>query len=380
MATVAIYNGYRLEEGSDALRFKPFGSWIIRNLTEVEKTLANFTMPESSAPVVIDLSDLEKIDVAGAWLIHRSAKKFAAANHPISFESVGRAARILLQEVAESDRPALPPEPVPSKAYTLVEDAGKSVISSAVDLKRLTELIGSMAAIGVSMIRKPSMLRFTPILYHLEQTGVRAIPIVALITFVIGAIVSQQAIYQLRDFGAEQLAVNFVGIVILRELGVLLTAIMVAGRSGSAFTAEVGAMKMREEIDAVRTLALDPIEVIIVPRLTALVIAVPLLTFIGNLSALTAAAMVSFFYGGVPIDLFIEQLRDQVDLINFTRGILKVPFMAIVIGLVAVLEGLQVEGSTDSLGKHTTASVVKSIFLVIVIDGLFVLYYAMVDG
>lgn len=331
-------------------------------------------------PVVIDLSDLEKIDVAGAWLIHRSAKKLAAANHPIRFESVGRAARILLQEVAESDRPVVPEPPKPSSAKVLVEDAGRSVLSGVGDLRRLIELIGSMATIGVNILRHPSKLRLTPILYHLEQTGVRAIPIVALITFVIGAIVSQQSIYQLRDFGAEQLAVNFVGIVILRELGVLLTAIMVAGRSGSAFTAEVGAMKMREEIDAVRTLALDPIEVIIVPRLTALVIAVPLLTFIGNISALTAAALVSFYYGGVPIDLFVERLRDQVEMLNFTRGIVKAPFMAVVIGLIAVLEGLQVQGSTDSLGRRTTASVVKSIFLVIVIDGIFVLYYAMVDG
>ncbi|MFN0264165.1 ABC transporter permease [Tepidamorphus sp. 3E244] len=380
MTVAAIHNGYRFEDGGEVLRFKPFGSWIIRNLTEVERALSDFTMPENGRSVVIDLSDLEKIDVSGAWLIHRSAKQLAAANHAISFESVGRAARILLQEVAESDRPMIPEPPKPAAARVLVEDAGKSVISSVGDMRRLTELIGAMVSIGFSIVRHPSKLRVTPILYHLEQSGVRAIPIVALITFVIGAIVAQQSIYQLRDFGAEQLAVNFVGIVILRELGVLLTAIMVAGRSGSAFTAEVGAMKMREEIDAVRTLALDPIEVIIVPRLTALVIAVPLLTFIGNFSALTAAAVVSFVYGGVPIDLFIERLRDQVDLINFTRGIIKAPFMAVVIGLVAVLEGLQVVGSTDSLGKRTTASVVKSIFLVIVIDGIFVLYYAMVDG
>ena len=380
MVADVINNGYRMETGDAGLRFKPFGSWIIRNLSEVERALGDFKMPENRLPVVIDLSDIEKIDVAGAWLIHRSAKKFAAANHPITFESVGRGARILLHEVAESDRPAEIPPPKPSTAATLVTDTGKSVISSVGDVRRLVELIGSMAMIGVNMVRRPATLRFTPILYHLEQTGVRAIPIVALICFVIGAIIAQQSIYQLRDFGAEQMAVNFIGIVVLRELGVLLTAIMVAERSGSAFTAEVGAMKMREEIDAVRTLALDPIEVIIVPRLTALVIAVPLLTFIGDMSAMTAAAIVSFFYGGVPIDLFIERLRDQVELLNFTRGIIKAPFMAIVIGLVAVIEGLQVEGSTDSLGRRTTSSVVKSIFLVIVIDGLFVLYYAMVDG
>ena len=380
MTAEVINNGFHLDEAEEGFRFRPFGSWIIRNLDEVEDQLDGFAMPPSAAPVVMDLSDLERIDLAGAWLIHRAAKRLASAKHPISFESVGRAARILLQEVAEADRPVHEPPAGPSKIRTLVEDVGKSVLGSIGDMRALTVLIGSLATIGAGLLRKPSIFRPTAVLFHLEHTGVRAIPIVALITFVIGAIVSQQAIYQLRDFGAEQLAVEFVGIVILRELGVLLTAIMVAGRTGSAFTAEVGAMKMREEIDAVRTLALDPIEVIVAPRLTALVIALPLLTFIGNMSALTAAAIVAFFYGGVPIDLFIERLRDSVEMINFTRGIVKAPFMAIVIGMVAVVEGLQVTGSTESLGQRTTSSVVKAIFLVIVIDGLFVLYYAVVDG
>lgn len=187
MSIAAINNGYRFEEGGEDLLFKPFGSWIIRNLSEVEQSLKEFSFPESGRPVVIDLSDLEKIDVAGAWLIHRSAKKLAAANHPIRFESVGRAARILLQEVAESDRPVVPEPPKPSSAKVLVEDAGRSVLSGVGDLRRLIELIGSMATIGVNILRHPSKLRLTPILYHLEQTGVRAIPIVALITFVIGA-------------------------------------------------------------------------------------------------------------------------------------------------------------------------------------------------
>ncbi len=380
MVAEVINNGFYLDEAEGVFRFRPFGSWIIRNLDEVERQLGGFALPRSDAPVVMDLSDLERIDLAGAWLIHRAARQLSADDHPVSYESVGRAAGILLTEVADAERPLHQPPPVPSKARTLIEDVGKSVLGSLGDMRALTALIGSLITIGAGLFRRPSIFRPTAVLYHLEQTGVRAIPIVALITFVIGAIVSQQAIYQLRDFGAEQLAVEFVGIVILRELGVLLTAIMVAGRSGSAFTAEVGAMKMREEIDAVRTLALDPIEVIIAPRLTALVIAVPLLTFIGNMSALTAAAIVAFFYGGVPIDLFIERLRDTVEMVNFTRGIVKAPFMAVIIGMVAVVEGLQVTGSTESLGQRTTSSVVKSIFLVIVIDGLFVLYYAVVDG
>jgi phospholipid/cholesterol/gamma-HCH transport system permease protein len=375
-----VENGLATELDGTQMMFRPFGSWIVRNLGEIEAALDTVEMPERGAKAVFDLAELERIDVAGAWLIHRTLKTLAAQGSAFELQNVGRGARILLEEVAESDRdPILPPvkKVTPRSA---VESVGRSVSGASNDLVELVLFVGNIVTITFNMLRRESRLRLTSIIYHLELMGLRAVPIVMLITFVIGLIVSQQAIYQLKAFGAEQLSVNFIGIVILRELGVLLTAIMVAGRSGSSITAEIGAMRMREEIDAVNTLALNPIEVIVVPRLTALVIAVPILTFLGNLSALTAAALVSLFYGGIPIEIFIERLRENVDFVNFTRGMVKAPFMAFMIGVVAIMEGMRVGGSTDSLGRHTTASVVKSIFLVIVVDGLFVLYYAFVDG
>ena len=375
-----VENGLRTQTDGTQFVLRPFGSWIVRNLGEIEDALGEAEFPAGDGVAVFDLAELERIDVAGAWLIHRAAKTLAARGCRLQFENIGRGARILLEEVAASDRDPILPEPEKVTARGMVESTGKSVGGAANDLVELVNFVGNIVTITFNMLRRESRLRLTSIIYHLELMGLRAVPIVVLITFVIGLIVSQQAIYQLRAFGAEQLAVNFIGIVILRELGVLLTAIMVAGRSGSAITAEVGAMRMREEIDAVNTLALDPVEVIVVPRLTALVIAVPILTFIGNISALMAAALVSLFYGGIPIDVFIDRLRENVDFINFTRGMIKAPFMAFMIGVVAIMEGLRVGGSTDSLGRHTTAAVVKSIFLVIVVDGIFVLYYAFVDG
>jgi phospholipid/cholesterol/gamma-HCH transport system permease protein len=375
-----IENGLKTEMDGTQVVFRPFGSWIVRNLGEIEEAIAGVDMPARETSVVFDLHDLERIDVAGAWLIHRTLKTLAAQGSKFELRNIGKGAQTLLEEVAESDRePVLPPVK-PLTPRSVVESVGHGVSGAINDLVELVVFVGNIVTITFNMLRRDSRLRMTSIVYHLELMGLRAVPIVMLITFVIGLIVSQQAIYQLKAFGAEQMAVNFIGIVILRELGVLLTAIMVAGRSGSSITAEIGAMRMREEIDAVNTLALDPVEVIVVPRLTALVIAVPILTFLGNISALTAAALVSMFYGGIPIDVFIERLRENVDFVNFTRGMIKAPFMAFMIGVVAIMEGMRVGGSTDSLGRHTTAAVVKSIFLVIVVDGLFVIYYAFVDG
>ncbi len=192
----------------------------------------------------------------------------------------------------------------------------------------------------------------------------------------IGAIIAQQGFFHFRKFGADSYVVDMVGILVLRELGVLIVAIMVAGRSGSAYTAELGAMKMREEIDALSTMGLDPVEVLILPRVIALVLALPILSFIGSLAALYGGGLVAQFYGGMGPPIYIARLHDAVSVTHFEVGILKAPFMALVIGIVACSEGLRVKGSAESLGKQTTTSVVKSIFLVIVLDGLFAIFFA----
>jgi phospholipid/cholesterol/gamma-HCH transport system permease protein len=202
-----------------------------------------------------------------------------------------------------------------------------------------------------------------------------AAPIVALMSFLIGGILAQQGAFYFRRFGAELYVVDLAGMLTLRELGVLLTAIMVAGRSGSALTAELGSMKMREEIDALRVLGIDPVEVLILPRLLALITALPILTLIADIAALFGAALNSAAFGSIPGAVFASRLHEAIDMQEFFVGFVKAPFMALIIGLIAALEGLNVQGSTESLGERTTQAVVKSIFFVIVVDGFFAVFF-----
>ncbi len=209
--------------------------------------------------------------------------------------------------------------------------------------------------------------------------GVKAVPIILLMSFLIGAIIAQQGAFQLRYFGAEVFVVDLVGILQLREIGVLLTAIMIAGRSGSAITAEIGSMKMREEIDALVVMGLNPVGVLIFPRLVALTVALPLLTIVANFAALAGAALVAWAYSGITLEVFLTRLHESVDISTVLAGLIKAPFMALIIGVVSAVEGMKVGGSAESLGLHVTSAVVKSIFVVILVDGLFAMFYAAIN-
>ena len=224
------------------------------------------------------------------------------------------------------------------------------------------------------MIKEPWRFRMTSFVHHLDHAGLRAVPIIALICLLIGAVVMQQGVVQLKPFGAEPFAVNMVAILALREVGILLTAIMVAGRSGSAFTAEIGSMKMREEIDAMRTLGIDPMDTLVMPRVLALVVALPLLTFLGDIMGLIGGGVMAMAVLGIDADTYIDKLHDAIDFQHFMAGMVKAPFAAIIIALVGCLEGLKVEGSAESLGQHVTSAVVKAIFLVIILDAMFAMF------
>jgi phospholipid/cholesterol/gamma-HCH transport system permease protein len=236
--------------------------------------------------------------------------------------------------------------------------------------------LGALVIAFLRVLVRPHTFRFTSMVNQLERVGWNAVPIILLITLLIGAILAQQGIFHFRRFGADIYVVDMVGVLVLRELGVVIVCIMVAGRSGSSYTAELGSMTMREEIDALRTMGFDPVEVLILPRILALVIAVPVLTFLGSMAALYGGGLVSWLYGGINPSVFISRLRDAISIESFEVGMIKAPFMAVTIGLVACVEGLQVQGSAESLGTKTTDSVVKSIFLVIVLDGAFAVFFA----
>jgi phospholipid/cholesterol/gamma-HCH transport system permease protein len=323
----------------------------------------------------LDLTAVTALDTSGAWVLEKLTRE-SAGGAAVEVHGLTTSLSGLLAQAHGLNRRPSDIEPRKAWPQVQIERAADYMASMSRDVVAFLHLLGAVSAsLGLIMLR-PARLRLTSTVYQLFRVGWQAIPIMLLITFLIGAIIAQQGIFHFRRFGAESYVVDMVGILVLREIGVLIVAIMVAGRSGSAYTAEIGSMKMREEIDALITMERDPIEVLIVPRVLALIIALPILAFLGSLAALYGGGLVAWLYGGMSPAIFIARLREAVSVTHFEVGLIKAPFMALVIGIVAAVEGLRVKGSAESLGRQTTASVVKSIFLVIVIDGIFAVFFA----
>ncbi|WP_029348995.1 ABC transporter permease [Bosea sp. 117] len=327
----------------------------------------------------IDLSGVRSLDTVGAVLLDRLVRSLHEKGLRPGIIGLERRFQPLIEEVERGCHEVPPAKPNRNPISAGLYVIGRAVATSGDDGMQLLQFIGVVVSAALRVLLRPLNFRWTSMVYHLERVGLRAVPIIALITFLIGCIIAQQGIFHFRKFGATTYVIDMVGILTLRELGVLIVSIMVAGRSGSAFTAELGAMKMREEVDALRVMGVDPTEILVLPRLVALIIAVPLLTFIGNMCALFGGGLVAWLYGSISPDIFLSRLRDAIALNTFEVGMIKAPFMAALIGLVACMEGMRVGGSAESLGAQTTASVVKAIFLVIVADGLFAMFFAAID-
>lgn len=365
-----------LDRAGGSLRATLSGRWTVDQAVGVESEIAELvTAAASERRVLIDLSGIERLDTLGAWVLDRTRHDFGGKGLAADFVGARSEHNILLNEVAYR---GFQPEPVHvrSRFMDFLSDVGRGVVGAGQDFAAGISFLGEVVAALFRVILVPSRFRLPALVNQLEHIAFRGVPIIVLISFLVGCIVAQQGLFQLQRFGAAPFVVNLVGILILRELGVLLTSIMVAGRSGSAFTAEIGSMRMREEIDALRVMGLDPIEVLIVPRIMALVIGLPLLAFLASLAALLGGGLVAWVYGDISPDIFLGRLKSSIYFSTFMVGIIKAPFMAIVIGVIASMEGLAVEGSAESLGRHVTASVVKSIFMVIVLDGLFAMFFA----
>jgi phospholipid/cholesterol/gamma-HCH transport system permease protein len=361
----------------DALELRPSGSWTAANVATLEPLSEAFTEQiDRSKAVKVDMTGVRELDTLGAWLLEKMSRRAASAGHRADVVGVADNYAGLIEEVRQVNRHNPAPVPARNPVVVKVNDIGRSAVSATEDLTVFLQMLGSLFVALFGVVRRPRSLRLTSLVYQLYRVGWQAIPIIVLITFLIGAIIAQQGIFHFRKFGADSYVVDMVGILVLRELGVLIVAIMVAGRSGSAYTAELGSMKMREEIDALSTMGLDPVEVLILPRVVALICALPILAFIGSMAALYGGGLVAWFYGGMEPAIFIARLHDAVTVTHFEVGLIKAPFMALVIGIVACSEGLRVKGSAESLGKQTTTSVVKSIFLVIMLDGLFAVFFA----
>jgi phospholipid/cholesterol/gamma-HCH transport system permease protein len=361
----------------DRLELHPGGAWIAANVTSLERlTEEAASKLDQSKALRLDMAEVRELDTLGAWLLEKLTRRATSAGHLAEVVGLAENYSGLMDEVHQVNRHNPAPAPAPNPALVKLGELGRATVSLREEITVFLEMLGSLFMALVGVLRRPGSLRLTSLVYQLYRVGWQAIPIMVLITFLIGAIIAQQGFFHFRKFGAESYTVDMVGILVLRELGVLIVAIMVAGRSGSSYTAELGSMKMREEIDALSTMGLDPVEVLILPRVAALVCALPILTFIGSIAALYGGGLVAQFYGGMSPSIYIARLHEAVSVTSFKVGILKAPFMALVIGVVACSEGLRVKGSAESLGRQTTTSVVKSIFLVIVLDGFFAIFFA----
>ena len=349
------------------------GPVTLANLSEIRAILDSF-----SGNSELDLSGLTSMDTAGAWAIASFQAAHKSRGRPVTVSGASAAHILLLQTVTE----AMPPErkrrrrlPHHEAGDTLFQ-LGQAVSAFAAGIGGSVGFLGLVMIRLATIVRHPSRLRFTALVHHMQESGLKAVPIVALMGFLIGVVLAFQGASQLQQFGAEVFVVDLISISILRELGILLTAIIVAGRSASAFTAAIGSMKMREEIDAMRVLGLDPIELLVLPRVLALVILLPVLGFFANMAGLLGGGLMAWIELGISPGMFTTRLLANTSVTHAIIGLSKAPVFAMIIGVVGCYQGMQVEGNTDSLGSRTSRSVVVAIFLVIVVDALASIFFA----
>jgi phospholipid/cholesterol/gamma-HCH transport system permease protein len=361
----------------DGVSISASGSWTAEYARTLEPLVEAAVRTKTQArSIAFDVAQIERLDTYGAWLIERTLRTWSSQGMQTRLVGLPDRHRGLFEKVQAGTHKLSPLPRGQNRIVAVLENVGRTMSLVGGDTLLLFQMGGAVVVAFLHVLTRPHTFRFTSMVNHLERVAWNAVPIILMITLLIGAIIAQQGIFHFRTFGADIYVVDMVGVLVLRELGVVIVCIMVAGRSGSAYTAELGSMKMREEVDALRTMGFDPVEVLILPRILALIIAVPLLSFLGAMAALYGGGLVAWLYGGISPTIFISRLRDAITLQTFEVGMIKAPFMALVIGLVACVEGLQVQGSAESLGSKTTDSVVKSIFLVIVVDGLFAVFFA----
>lgn len=364
----------------DGIALRASGPWTAHHASDLEQMVGKAEqLASGKRGVLIDVSRVSQLDTFGAWFIERMRRSYTHAGAEPKVMGLTETYLPLVAEVSRVQNPADEEGSRLSVVDTL-ERVGRAVVGLYRDigatLHGLLAMTGAIVYAAYQVTRHPSHFRLTSLVHHLEFVCWRAVPIILIVTFLVGSIIAQQGIFHFSKFGAGIFVVDMLGVLTLRELGVLIVAIMIAGRSGSSYTAELGSMKMREEIDALRTMGFDPTEVLIVPRLLALILALPMLTFLGVIAALFGGGLVAWLYGGLLPDAFLGRLREVITIDHFIVGMVKAPFMAFVIGTIACVQGLAVEGSAESLGQHTTASVVQSIFFVIVLDGIFAIFFA----
>jgi phospholipid/cholesterol/gamma-HCH transport system permease protein len=351
--------------GGTHLRLR--GRWTLRFAAQVAELLRE--APQH--PQQVDVSQVERLDSAGVLQLLRFARRNELDFSTFAFRSDHHALVAAIEDVAD-DRPKKKRELGFAAALGRL---GFAVVDNWNEIVALVSFLGENLVKFLRMLREPRRFRLTATVYHMEQVGLDAVPLVALLSYMVGAVIAFLGASVLADFGATIFVVELVNIAFLREFGVLLTAILLAGRTASAFTAQIGAMVSREEVDAIRTLGLDPIDLLVIPRVLALLITLPLLAFVAMVAGLLGGMSVGAFSLDIPPQAYLARMQDTIELRHFLVGMSKAPVFALVIGLIGCLEGLQVKGTAQSVGERTTSSVVQAISLVIVLDAIAAIWF-----
>jgi phospholipid/cholesterol/gamma-HCH transport system permease protein len=367
---------YDPSDAGAALRFA--GRLVVTSLADLRAALPSAETLDASGELALDLSEVEALDTAGAWLLVDLEGRLTAQGVSVRLEGVSDHQRGLIDTVRANLPGPVPAVPRRGGFAGWLERVGEHTATAGSEFVQTLGFSGEFVVKSIGLMLRPWRFRYISLVHHMQEVGLAAVPIVSLMAFLIGIVLAFQGAAQLQQFGAEVFVVDLIGISILRELGILLTAIIVAGRTASAFTAAIGSMKMREEIDAMRTLGLDPMEVLVIPRVMALVLTLPILGFIAAAVGIIGGAAMSWIQLGVSPGMFRTRFLDSIDVSNYLIGMVKAPFFAVIIGIIGCFQGMQVEGNAESLGRLTSRSVVQAIFMVIVIDAVFSIFFAVI--
>lgn len=360
---------FEVKDEADGRHVRLSGPWVVSRLNDAPALLDALDAPVA----VLDLAEITHIDTIGAWIIHRAATRLSADMTGASED----ATRLMRAVAAGSDINALH-MPAPNPVRRILAQVGESTAMAASTMFGLLGFFGHVIVTFWLLLRHPSRIRMNAVVQRFEVVGVSALGIIGLMSFLIGIVIAQQGSVQLRQFGMEVLTVNLVGRLTFRELGVLMTAIMVAGRSGSAFAAQIGTMKLTEEIDAMRTIGVAPMEALIMPRILAAVVMMPLLAFYSSIVAIIGGGFLCAVALDIPPVTFVQRLREVVPLHDLWIGLIKAPVFGLIIGMTGCFQGLQVKANAEEVGLRTTAAVVQAIFMVIVLDAVFAVLFTWV--
>ncbi len=352
------------------------GPWTIRGIAELERRIDAEPWP-TSGTLVVDASEISSLDTAGAWLIHRTLARLRAAG--VDAQVIGLRPELAALAKLIAARGEQVGAPHASVRPGMLETVGRKAWTDARNATGFLAFVGESFAVLMRSLAQPRRIRWRAVMHNVQSAGFDALPITGLLSFLMGIVIAYQGADQLRRFGANIFVADLVGIAMLRELSPLLTAIIVAGRSGSAYAAQIGTMKVTEEIDALRTVGIVPQELLVLPKMLALVVVLPLLTVYTDVAGLLGGMLMARTQLGITYEVFFARLEEAIVLSTYLTGLSKAPVFAVIIALVGCYQGFQTGGSADSVGRQTTISVVQSIFLVIVTDAVFSIVFNLLD-